>query len=277
MDLLVGGLALSLWPGAFTVRQLNLSVAENATWSSANNFSFVSDSAVARGCHQLGDVSFRARPAGGHGEWTYFSSAARAAGDVAPAVDGGADALAAHDLTGFLSSDPAVGGQAWPPAQFADGSPLRVTRTYARSPGGGPGFVLRFNATNVGAAAVELGALGFAMPDAGVAPDIEQSVWNDPHVGGDHGHVEWVRVVLGEQTMVAGDSAIYFNAICTVSDGARDAAGNASQKVTLSDGRITVKEDIGVNTGIFQARGILAEFKIVGTFGVATPAPPQDP
>ena len=203
MDLLVGGLALSLWPGAFTVRQLNLSVAENATWSSANNFSFVSDSAVARGCHQLGDVSFRARPAGGHGEWTYFSSAARAAGDVAPAVDGGADALAAHDLTGFLSSDPAVGDQAWPPAQFADGSPLRVTRTYARSPGGGPGFVLRFNATNVGAAAVELGALGFAMPDAGVAPDIEQSVWNDPHIGGDHGHVEWVRVVLGEQTMLA--------------------------------------------------------------------------
>ena len=85
MDLLVGGLALRLSPGAFTVRQLNLSVAENATWSSANNFSFVSGSAVAQGCHQLGDVTFRARPAGGRHECTYYTSAPRAA----PRLGGG--------------------------------------------------------------------------------------------------------------------------------------------------------------------------------------------
>ena len=34
-------------------------------------------------------------------------------------------------------------------------------------------------------------------------PDIEQSVWNDPHVGLDHGFVEWARVVVDEQVMLA--------------------------------------------------------------------------
>jgi hypothetical protein len=38
----------------------------------------------------------------------------------------------------------------------------------------------------------------------------------------------------------------------------------AGPSVYLSS-RLTVKEDIGVNT-IFQSRGILAEFKLVGRF-----------
>ena len=38
------------------------------------------------------------------------------------------------------------------------------------------------------------------------------------------------------------------------------------EAITLSDGRITVKEDVGADVGIFRAKGILAEFKIVGTF-----------
>ena len=40
------------------------------------------------------------------------------------------------------------------------------------------------------------GGLGFAMPQAGMQHGIEESVWLDPHIGGDHGYVEWVRVVV---------------------------------------------------------------------------------
>ena len=39
--------------------------------------------------------------------------------------------------------------------------------------------------------------------------------------------------------------------------------------MTLGNGRITVKEEIGANVGIFNAKGILAEFKIVGVFDAA--------
>ena len=64
-------------------------------------------------------------------------------------------------------------------------------------------------------------------------------------------------LVLGGQTLVP-PGAVYFNAKASF-DAAQD-------KLALYDGRITVKEDIGVNTPVFSARGILAEFKIVGTF-----------
>ena len=43
----------------------------------------------------------------------------------------------------------------------------------------------------------------------------------------------------------------------------------AARPIALGRGRVTVKEDIGVNTGIFQGRGILAEFKLVGSFDVS--------
>ena len=60
-------------------------------------------------------------------------------------------------------------------------------------------------------------------------------------------------LTLGGQTLVPA-GPIYFNALYK-----RDGAG-------LERGRVTVKEDIGSDVGIFQARGILAEFKIVGVF-----------
>ena len=41
------------------------------------------------------------------------------------------------------------------------------------------------------------------MPQAGMQHGIEESVWYDPHIGGDHGFVEWVRVVVDEQTLLA--------------------------------------------------------------------------
>ena len=75
--------------------------------------------------------------------------------------------------------------------------------------------------------------------------------------------VQW-RLQSGEGVELGGQALlppgpVYFNALCRVQpDGS----------VALEKGRITVKEDIGVNTGIFQGRGILAEFKIVGSFEV---------
>ena len=68
-------------------------------------------------------------------------------------------------------------------------------------------------------------------------------------------------ITLGGQELVPkGDC--YFNALCTAFDG-------EPATVTLGNGRITVKEEIGANVGIFNAKGILAEFKIVGVFDAA--------
>jgi len=66
---------------------------------------------------------------------------------------------------------------------------------------------------------------------------------------------------------VLPEGPLYFNAL--VEDRRRspdDAEG--VRPLSLGGGRLTVKEDVGVNT-IFQARGILAEFKLVGRFDVS--------
>ena len=59
---------------------------------------------------------------------------------------------------------------------------------------------------------------------------------------------------LGGQTLLP-PGPVYFNALY-------DGAG-------LNKGRITVKEDLGSDVGLFRAKGILAEFKIVGNFEAA--------
>ena len=76
--------------------------------------------------------------------------------------------------------------------------------------------------------------------------------------------VQWrLHTKEAEGLVLGGDvllppGAVYFNAKCAMrTDG--------SGLITLGDGRITVKEDLGSDF-IFQAKGILAEFKIVGTF-----------
>ena len=48
----------------------------------------------------------------------------------------------------------------------------------------GKGVVLRFNVTNTATETLRIGGLGFAMPQAGMQHGIEESVWNDPHIGG---------------------------------------------------------------------------------------------
>ena len=70
-------------------------------------------------------------------------------------------------------------------------------------------------------------------------------------------YVQWRTKCLGIETVGLPAGSLYFNAKI-VRDGDR---------CTLEAGRLTVKEEIGVNTPLFPtARGILAEFKIVGTF-----------
>jgi hypothetical protein len=105
------------------------------------------------------------------------------------------EVLAAHDITTIIkaSSDP----------NDSFKFPLTVIRSYERT-ADGAGLVMRFNLTNPSAVAIEIGGLGFAMPEAPGNPPkgIETTVWNDPHVGGDHGFVEFVRVVDDEKTLL---------------------------------------------------------------------------
>ena len=67
----------------------------------------------------------------------------------------------------------------------------------------------------------------------------------------------------GDSTVVP-EGPLYFNALI---EERRRTPGDASEArpIALRSGRLTVKEDISVNT-IFQSRGILAEFKLVGSF-----------
>ena len=75
-------------------------------------------------------------------------------------------------------------------------------RSWAKS-GDGNGIILSFTMTNTWTDDLDIGGLGFPMPQAGMQNGIEESVWLDPHVGGDHGFVESVRVVVDEQTLLA--------------------------------------------------------------------------
>lgn len=81
--------------------------------------------------------------------------------------------------------------------------PLSVVRTYERS-ADGAALLMRFVLKNTGADDVTIGGLGFAMPEAPGHPPkgIESTVWNDPHIGQDHGFVEFVRVVDDEKTLL---------------------------------------------------------------------------
>lgn len=78
-------------------------------------------------------------------------------------------------------------------------------------------------------------------------------------------YVQWRTKCLGIESVGLPAGSLYFNAKI-VRDGDR---------CTLEAGRLTVKEEIGVNTPLFPtARGILAEFKIVGTFEARPRAAP---
>ena len=72
----------------------------------------------------------------------------------------------------------------------------------------------------------------------------------------------------GEEELVPR-GPLYFNALLE-GDG-------STLPLQLTAGRLTVKEDLGADVGIFRARGILAEFKIVGAFEAQRAIDPAQP
>jgi len=195
----VGGLHIKLWPDTFTVRSLNVSTG-GGDFTGANNFTFVPEHEPKPGCHGLGDVTLRVQPVDSASlrDWAFYSSVGGSAGDAAPVVNGSGSVLVANDLTPLMNaSDQTVN-------PFFNEIPVRVVRSYEAAPDN-HGFIMRINITNtLDSGALRIGAFGLSMPavDAG-AKTIEQSVWHDPHIGGDHGFVEWVRVVVDESTLLA--------------------------------------------------------------------------
>lgn len=187
-----GGLVAALRSGSFSVQWLN------ATRAGVDNFSFVpplTPSSALPLVHHLGDVTLRVRPAaaaahGSLGEggesWAYFASAWGALRAEATPVPLRAGEAAAHDMTPLLDATDAPDAPTSGGAQAAK-SPVTVRRAYRQ---GAKGLELTFEVRNVGAAALELGSFGMAMP-AGVSQDV--------HIGGASGWVEWLRVHVNEQ------------------------------------------------------------------------------
>jgi len=71
----------------------------------------------------------------------------------------------------------------------------------------------------------------------------------------------------GDEDELVPQGSLYCNALLTV---------RADGGITLGDGRLTVKEELGISgaPSIVNAKGILAEFKIVGSFDMS-PAEPK--
>lgn len=200
------GLNVALRSDTFTVQWLNVSGT-----SSAENYSFVppldSGSALPLVQH-LGDVTMRLRAAAAADEsWTYYASAwgpfSATAKDVTPLPTG---TVAAHDITALLE---ATNISDYPrPDSWVHAMPLSVVRSYRKPSVGsyndGRGLELAFTLTNTWHKSVEIGSFGMATPTAsGGIGTIQTNIANDAHIGGEHGWVEWVRVVVDEQCVLA--------------------------------------------------------------------------
>ena len=176
VSVVVGGtsdLFLELRQDTFTVQSLNHTEA-NTPYSFSRP---LRQASVLPLCSHLGDLTIRLQPASATSPsaWSTYGSNNLGKAAVLPAK---APVLAAQDISSVLA------GSAGP----ADMKfPLKVVRSYERSKDGAA-LILRFTLTNTGADAVRIGGLGFAMPEAPGNPPkgIETTVWNDPHIGGDH-------------------------------------------------------------------------------------------
>jgi hypothetical protein len=203
----VGGLYLELAEGALTVRSLNKSIAAGGKFDKSNNFSFVGSSTnqPSFGCHLLGDVTIRLAPSAGFPTklgsggtaWAMFDSAfgtTESWSRITNVSSTDSKVRAAHDITAVLDASQQHAG--YNSSLFQEGSPpIQVVRSWEKAAGSGGGVVLRFKITNTWTGDLKIGGLGLPMPQAGMQKGIEESVWLDPHIGGDHGFVEWVRVV----------------------------------------------------------------------------------
>jgi hypothetical protein len=199
----IGGITFEVWDGAFTIKALNKSVAAGSSPDVTTNLSFVPVHKPNPGCHNLGDLTVRVRPQSSKGDWAIYSSADATQKQVAtPVTDKNPLTVLAHDITALANTTSAAS-----PNPHYDSIPLKIIRSYEKAPaaagGGKGGFVIRMKLTNTASDPVEIGALGLAMPSAGMQKDIKDSVWSDPHIGGQHGYVEWVRCVVDEQTLLA--------------------------------------------------------------------------
>lgn len=204
----VGGLSLSLRAGGHGVAVLGLHPASD-DWSDWRNFSWVPPvrGRALPGCHTLGDVTLRTQPlASSNGsEWNLFSSAW--AGFLVPATPLPAPlppgVLAADDITPLLAATPLD-------ARVAPVLPLgvRVVRSYEALPAAPDApatLVLRFNVTAL--ADVRVGGFGMSIvSDEFYAASLDAiarvNSLADPHVGGDHGFVELVRMPGNESLLL---------------------------------------------------------------------------
>ena len=211
------GIHLDLAAGSGTVQSLNKSVPAGGMWNKTNNFNFVgaASNAPRMGCPMMGDINIRVAPAtpSGKGEgamgtpWAIFDSAfGREVSwrDIKNVSTADKNVVVSHDITAVLNSSQmsTSRGFDYSCTLFGGDIPVKVVRSFEKS-ADGKGVIMRFKVTNTWKTALTLGGLGFAMPQAGMQHGIEESVWYDPHIGGDHGFLEWVRVVVDEQTLLA--------------------------------------------------------------------------
>ena len=206
----MSGLNLSLRVETFTVQALTVA---SDPWG--KNFSFTraldARSALPFGMH-LGDITLRLRrradddgddddqeedsacSAASSSKWSTFSTAGGIGGVAATPVappPGSTSVLAAHDVSALLEHS--SGGSPFP---------LSVVRSYEVSDDG-KALVLKLNVSlpSDATGAVEIGGLGFAMPE-GAGRGLERMAWAEAHVGLEHGFVEFVRVVDDEATLL---------------------------------------------------------------------------
>ena len=203
-------LTLRLRSSAFTVQSLGPS---SDPWNESFSFVRTLVGATLPSQMHVGDINIRLQqldsgapspPGCTSSGWAYYSSAVgigRPATPV-PLLDG---ALAAHDITPLLAHSAPNGS-----APF----PLTVVRSYAASADENA-LVIRFNITLPAdaKAPAHIGGLGFPFPEGnGHEPSgIETSVWNEAHIGADHGFVEYVRVVDDEATLLVTSEKGYHN------------------------------------------------------------------
>ena len=204
-------LSLALRASAFTIQSLGPST---DPWR--QNFSFVrtlAGSALPAQAH-VGDITVRLQQDGAappppgckSSGWATYSSALGIGPEAKPvSTKTSPRVLAAHDISALLARSGSNGS-----APF----PLTVVRSYEVS-SDDEALVMRFSLSLPADAKTpaHIGGLGVAMPEGNGHPPsgIETSVWNEAHIGGDHGFVEYVRVVDDEATLLVTSEAGFHN------------------------------------------------------------------
>ena len=189
----VGGLNASFRSKTFTLSSLN---ATRATKIVPDGYSFVPmlnpGSALPLVQH-LGDVTLRVRKLSPtstapppSSEWQFLASAWGPFTAEATQLPPASDEYLAHDITKLVE------------AAGSSKSPLRVRRSYLKPSQQQPGLGMQITLTNVDAHdAVEIGGFGFSFPS-----------FSDVHIGGAHGWVEWMRVLISKNLTVEGQCMI---------------------------------------------------------------------